>query len=93
MLKELLALLELPQSRAQLRDGLQVDEETLEAMLLSLQRKGYVGLAYSQSPTCGTSCTYCSLKNLCPAAGAEPQESKVWRLSKKGEEQLKKDRR
>ncbi len=76
-----------PQTPAQLAARLQVEVSVLEAMLETLERKGYVGLAYLESPTCGTSCQLCSLKNLCPAAGTPaPAAPPVWRLTELGEQ-------
>ena len=90
MLRRLMAELIRPQTPAQLATLLEVDTGVLEAMLKTLERKGYVGLAYSESHSCGTSCQICSLKNLCPAAGSPaPAAPPVWRLTALGEQFVK----
>jgi len=78
-----------PQTQAQLAERLGIEKDVLEAMLKTLERKGYVGLAYSESPACGSSCQACSFKNLCPAKGVQPpQNLEVWRLTKLGEKTI-----
>ena len=87
MLRRLMDELERPQTQAQLAERLGIEKYVLEAMLKTLERKGYVGLAYPESPTCNTSCQMCSLKNLCPAAGAPaPVAPPVWRLTELGKQ-------
>lgn len=93
MLFRVLAELERPQTLAQVAARVGVEPGVLWAMLESLEKKGYVGLAYSESPTCGTSCSGCSLKNLCPATGSDaPPPTPVWRLTAKGRSVLKQGR-
>ncbi len=90
MLKSVLEELERPQTLAQLASRLHVEPGTLWGMLETLVRKDYVGLAYSESPSCNTGCAACSLKNLCPAVGSEaPPPTPVWRLTTKGRAALK----
>ncbi|XOB98291.1 helix-turn-helix domain-containing protein [Deinococcota bacterium DY0809b] len=85
MLRRVLAELERPQTLAQVAARVGVEPGVLWGMLETLQQGGYVGLAYSESPACGTSCAGCSLKNLCPAVGSEtPPPTPVWRLTAKG---------
>jgi len=87
VLRRLMRELERPQTPDRLAAGLGVSEDVLTAMLKTLERKGYVGLAYPESPTCSTSCQTCSLKNLCPAAGAPaPVAPPVWRLTELGKQ-------
>jgi len=88
VLRRVLVELRRPQTPAGLAARLGVEREVLEAMLASLERRGYAGLAYPESPTCGVSCRACSLKNLCPAAAASeaPQSPPVWRLTALGEQ-------
>jgi len=87
VLKLLLAELRKPRTNAELARSLKVSEDTLAGMLHTLERGGYVGRAYQESPVCGTACNACSLKNLCPAAGAEVDEAPpVWRLTQLGEQ-------
>ncbi|WP_457638018.1 FeoC-like transcriptional regulator [Oceanithermus sp.] len=85
MLHRLMVELARPQTTAQLAGRLGVERDVLEAMLRTLERKGYAGLAYPESPTCGASCHLCSLKNLCPAAGPNPATLPVWRLTALGQ--------
>ena len=87
MLKLLLAKLRTPRTTAELARSLNVSEDTLAGMLHTLERGGYVGRAYRESPACGVACNACSLKNLCPAAGAAADEAPpVWRLTQLGEQ-------
>ncbi len=87
MLKLLLAELRKPRATAELARSLDVSEDTLAGMLHTLERGGYVGRAYQESPACGVACGACSLKNLCPAAGAAADEAPpVWRLTQLGEQ-------
>jgi hypothetical protein len=87
VLKLLLAELQTPKTHSQLARALGVSEDALEQMLFTLERGGYVGRAFSESPTCTTACAACSLKNLCPAAGAPALEAPlVWRLTALGEQ-------
>ncbi|WP_456410671.1 winged helix-turn-helix domain-containing protein [Oceanithermus sp.] len=85
MLRRVLEELERPQTLAQLAARLGVESGVLWGMLETLERRGYVGLAYSESAACGTVCAACSLKNLCPAVDSEvPPPTPVWRLTAKG---------
>jgi len=89
VLQKVLVELERPQTLAQLAARLQVEAGVLWAMIETLEKRGYVGLAYSESTACGTACTACSIKNLCPASGSEtPPPTPVWRLTPKGRASL-----
>jgi len=89
VLKRVLAELERPQTLAQLAARLGVEAGVLWAMLETLEKKGYLGLAYSESPACNVACSGCSLRNLCPAVDSEtPPPTPVWRLSPKGRRAL-----
>ncbi len=83
-MQDLLEKLSRPRTTQQLAEELSAPKETLEPMLALLAARGYVGQAYSQSPTCGTGCGSCSLKNLCPAQGEEAPFLNVWRVTEKG---------
>lgn len=93
MLHRVLAALERPQTLGQLAAGIGVESSVLWGMLETLQQGGYVGLAYSESPTCSTACSACSLKNLCPAMNSEtPPPTPVWRLTPRGRRALEQGR-
>lgn len=89
MLRRVLGELARPQTLAQVAVRVGVEPGVLWGMLETLEQGGYVGLAYSESPTCGTACAACTLKNLCPASGSEtPPPTPVWRLTPKGRRAL-----
>ncbi|GEM90557.1 winged helix-turn-helix domain-containing protein [Oceanithermus desulfurans] len=89
MLRRVLDELSRPQTLAQVAARVGVEPGVLWGMLETLERKGYVGLAYSESPACGTVCGACTLRNLCPASGSEtPPPTPVWRLTPKGRRAL-----
>jgi len=93
VLRRVLAELEHPQTLEQVAAGVGVEPGVLSGMLETLQQGGYVGMAYSESPTCGTACGWCSLKNLCPAMNSEtPPPTPVWRLTPRGRRALEQGR-
>ena len=89
MTARLLKALNTPRTLDQLAAELGVSPEAVALMLRQLEARGYVGPAYDQSPACGTACSACSLKRLCPAAGQATPSLRAWRLTEKGEAALK----
>lgn len=84
MIDRLLPLLTQPRTVSELARELSTESGAVEGFLALLAAREYVGKAYDNSPTCGTGCGSCSLKNLCPSKGSEAPFMPVWRLTAKG---------
>lgn len=79
VIERLLSALEQPREVGALAAELDLDQQTLLPLLRMLEARGYVGRAYQNSPSCGTGCGVCSLRNLCPAEGRQAEAVEVWR--------------
>ncbi|MEW6280406.1 MAG: FeoC-like transcriptional regulator [Candidatus Eremiobacterota bacterium] len=88
MIQPLLERLDRPRTAQDLAGLLSTTREAVEGMLNLLASRGYVGMAYDRSPTCGTACQGCSFKRLCPAQGEQAPFLQVWRLTAKGADAL-----